>query len=155
MDPIPNKFINRYNITEQSYKRAEELGFELSLSDKPRYKLCVYDPLQNTTIYIGGYGTLAYYDYLTLENKNYYKKGYAELRRQQYKLNKIKINHYNNLRYLYNKSINNYKTFLIDYILWGIYDVPYYEKELNKSQLNIFDIPSSTLVLKNKKTFYI
>jgi hypothetical protein len=99
-----------------SIKKANELGLELHLSNNTRYKISVYNPSNTQITNIGQYGSLSYCDYLYYEDEGLYKKGFAELKRQQYISNKIKRHSYSSKTLL-----SKYSSYLNDYILWGIY----------------------------------
>ena len=95
-----------YKITNYSYNKAKKLNVNIYPSTNKRYKIDIYDKNDNYITSIGQYGALDYPNYLLLEEKGIYQKGYADERRYLYKI-----------RHAKDMNIKNSRGFYANYIL--------------------------------------
>ena len=89
-----------YKITDYSKRQADKLGVYIKPSEKPKYKIDVYDKNQQ---YITSIGALHYSDYPTYIKTH--GNDYATERRRLYKLRHNKDRHKPGSRGFYSDNI--------------------------------------------------
>ena len=94
--------LSTYNILSHTYKQAKRLGVQVFPSDKPKYKIKVYDTDGFFITYAGASGYSDFPRYIKSHGKEY-----AEKRRRLYKI-----------RHEKNRHIKGSRGYYADQLLW-------------------------------------